>query len=137
MLSGIYITKSDKERLIKLIEDAKYKDFKTDQYLRVLEAEIDKAKVIEDKAMPKDVITMNSRVLLSMEGTEEEFTLVYPKDADVKNNKISVFSPIGTAILGYREGSSIEWKVPNGVVEIKVVKVLSQPSYTEELRQII
>ena len=137
MLSGIYIRKTDKEHLLKLIEEAKYKDFKTDQYLKSLEAEIEKAKVNEDDHIPKDVITMNSRVILSMEGTEEEFTLVYPKDVDVKNNKISVFSPIGTAILGYREGSSIEWKVPNGIVEIKVVKVLYQPSYQDGLKQLI
>lgn len=129
MAGGIYITQTDKEQLSKLIEEAKYKEFKTDQYLKALEAEIERARVFQDNLVPKDVITMNSKVLLSMEGTEEEFTLVYPKEADVKHNKISVLSPIGTAILGYREGSTIEWKVPNGIIEIVVLKVLVQPCY--------
>jgi len=70
---------------------------------------------------------MNSRVLLHVDGDEMEVSLVYPQDAGRDNKKLSIFSPIGTAILGYGEGSVIEWEVPSRVLKIHVKKVLYQP----------
>ena len=40
---------------------------------------------------------------------------------------ISVLEPIGTALLGYRVGDIIEWKVPKGIRKIKVEELLYQP----------
>jgi regulator of nucleoside diphosphate kinase len=127
MSQVIYITQSDKDKLLNIIEKAKYIDLKPNQNLKDLETEIYRADVKHYDELPDDVITMNTKVILSLDGIEEEITLVYPKEADVKNNRISVLSPIGTAILGYREGSTIEWRVPSGAVRIEVKKVLFQP----------
>jgi regulator of nucleoside diphosphate kinase len=127
MSKTICITQTDKVKLLDIIEDAKYIHLKTNQYIKDLEAEIKKATVIGYEQLPKDVITMNSKVILSIDHEEEEITLVYPNEADVKQNKISILSPIGTAILGYSEGSLIEWKVPSGIVKIEVKKVIFQP----------
>jgi regulator of nucleoside diphosphate kinase len=49
------------------------------------------------------------------------------EDADVEQDKISVLAPIGTAMLGYRQGDSFEWKVPEGVRRFKVEEILYQP----------
>jgi regulator of nucleoside diphosphate kinase len=57
----------------------------------------------------------------------EEYELVYPADADMAHNRISVLAPIGTAILGYRLGDVIEWPVPAGLRRIRVEEVLYQP----------
>ena len=86
---------------------------------------------IED--LPKDVITMNSKILIIMNGNEGEVTLVYPQEADLIEDKISILSPIGTAILGYREGDTIEWAVPSGSIEIHIQKILYQPEAAGDL----
>ncbi|WP_069999154.1 GreA/GreB family elongation factor [Cellulosilyticum sp. I15G10I2] len=127
MSRQIFITQSDKDRLLELIYKAKYEDLKDNLGLQELEAEINRAVVTSVDQLPANVITMNTKVILLIEDAEEEFTLVYPNEADILQNKISVLSPIGTAILGYSEGSVIEWKVPDGIVLIEVKKVLFQP----------
>ena len=72
---------------------------------------------------------MNSRVHVKelRSGSEMEITLVYPKQADVKEKKISVLAPLGVAILGYKEGDQIEWSLPHHNFSYKIEKVLYQP----------
>lgn len=79
--------------------------------------------------VPPDVITMNSRVKLQDldSGDEMIYTLVYPSDADTGQNRISILAPIGTALIGYRVGDIVEWKVPSGVKRLKVEEILYQP----------
>jgi regulator of nucleoside diphosphate kinase len=55
------------------------------------------------------------------------FTLTFPRDADIETGKLSVLSPVGTAILGHSEGEFIEWHVPAGIRRYKIEKVLYQP----------
>jgi len=124
MSRKIYVTEADKQKLKKIIDDAiddKNKEFKE------LDAELARAEVVGINKLPADVITMNSRVLLLMDGIEEEISLVYPHEADVSQNMISVLSPVGIAILGYREGDTVEWRVPSGIIKVEVKKVLYQP----------
>jgi regulator of nucleoside diphosphate kinase len=72
---------------------------------------------------------MNSTVRLRDldTGDMETYTLVYPAEADVDEQLISVLAPIGTAILGYRVGDVIKWPVPGGFVRLRVEKILYQP----------
>jgi hypothetical protein len=72
--------------------------------------ELARAQIVAGGELPADVITMNTRVLLRVDGAEEEVSLVFPNEADVAQNRISVLSPIGTAILGYRTGDTFEWR---------------------------
>ena len=127
MATRIYITKTDKERLKKNLESVLHNGKVPDKLIRDLEHEISRATVVDSEQISSDVITMNSRVLLHLDGDEMEVSLVYPQDADIDRNKLSVFSPIGTAILGYSEGSVIEWEVPSGITKIHIRKVLYQP----------
>lgn len=94
-----------------------------------LAAELDRAVVVESDKIPKDVVTMNSRVCLRDldNGEDELYQVVYPEDTDIEHNKISVLAPIGTAILGYKVGDVIEWKVPAGLRRLKIKKILYQP----------
>lgn len=128
MSKEIFITQSDKDKLLEIIDkDYSYNNYGTSLNLKVLETEIRRANVISNIKLPDNVITMNTRVVLLIDDVEEELTLVFPDETDIKENKISVLSPIGTAILGYREGSSLEWNVPNGTVQIKVISVTHLP----------
>ncbi|MEG6615786.1 nucleoside diphosphate kinase regulator [Peptococcaceae bacterium 1198_IL3148] len=125
----IYITKVDKERLEKLISKEREFNPGSREYLKDLSNELEKAQVVEPKDIPSDVVTMNSKVeLVDLDADEEMvYTLVYPEDADLSQDKISILAPIGTAILGYRVGEIVDWKVPNGVVQLKVQAILYQP----------
>lgn len=90
-----------------------------------LRKELNKAKVLPLQDVPSDVISMESTVtLLDLQsGLEKVIALVYPDEADYKEGKISVLAPIGTALIGYRQGDEIEWKMPGGVKQFKVIKV--------------
>ena len=60
-------------------------------------------------------------------GESNTYSLVFPTEADFAEGKISVLAPIGTAILGYKQGDTIEWSVPSGVRKLKVEEILYQP----------
>jgi len=125
----IYITDSDKKRLKQLIRDARVFGSEHEIYLEKLEGELSRGKVVKSKEIPKDVITMNSKIRFKDLATREEmiYSLVFPDSADPDQNKISILAPIGTALLGYKVGDVIEWKVPAGLRKLKVLEVLYQP----------
>jgi len=125
----IYMTEFDMERLRTLIRDAKRLDRRGNKYWEDLETELSRAQVVAPTDVPVDVITMNSKVRLRDLASQEELIvmLVFPGDADIVQNKISVLAPIGTAMLGYRVGDVFTWKVPDGVRRLQVEKVLYQP----------
>jgi regulator of nucleoside diphosphate kinase len=129
----IYITESDKIKLEKIIQESLHQNIYKEEYIKSLLAEIEIAKVVKPKAVPKDVITMNSKVcLVSPEGDEEEYTLVFPNEANVMENKISILAPVGTAMIGYKAGDIIEWPVPDGIIKFKVKEILFQPEASGE-----
>ena len=130
MARDIFITSLDRERLLKLIaNEREFGRMNSDNHLHILEKEVTRAQVMSQAEIPSDVVTMNTKVMLKDLDTGEEmdYTLVYPENADFETNRISILAPIGTAILGFREGDVFEWQVPAGNVRLGVVKVLYQP----------
>ena len=125
----IYITEFDMERLTKLLQDAQFTTYRKSDYLEKLEEELERAHLVKPEEVPADVVTMNSRVrMVDVESHEEmTLTLVFPQDADIDQNKISVLAPIGTAMLGYRLGDTFEWVVPDGVRKLRIEEILYQP----------
>lgn len=125
----IHITEFDLERLKKLLMDAQSTVYRKSDYLERLQLELSRAEVVQPKDIPNDVITMNSTVCVEDIDTKEEetYTLVFPKDADISQGKISVLAPVGTAMLGYEVGDSFEWDVPAGKRRLRVKKILYQP----------
>ena len=103
-----------------------------------LEAELDRAEVVEPKDVPPDVVTMNSTVRFSIGESVEEFclTLAYPKDVQGQADRISVLAPVGSALLGLSVGSELEWPRPGGGSSVvKVVEVVYQPERSGELHR--
>ncbi len=125
MSQEIYITLEDKDKIMALIDKGEVDQRRDAPYLKALEREVKRAKVVSPEDSSVRFITMNSTVMLLVDGEPEEVTLVFPEDSNPKDNKISVLSPMGTAILGLQEGSSIDWKIPSGMIHIIVDKVLS------------
>ena len=111
---SLYLTQEDLDRLFDLIET--YSSAPNADRLQKLESELVRAVAVSAEEIPKDVVTMNSRVVFEDETTGErrEITLVYPKHADIASGKVSVLVPVGTALLGMRVGQTIDWELPNG-----------------------
>ena len=130
----IYVTEPDYRRLTGLIEITRERNGVDIEYLNTLEAELDRAEIVDPKRIPANVITMRSKVRLKdlVSGEAKVYSLVFPTEANFSEGKISVLAPIGTAILGYKSGDSIEWPVPSGVRRLKVDEILYQPEATGE-----
>lgn len=125
----IYVTEFDMKRLRDLVDIARRAESYNKDYLNKLLEELDRGQVVAPEDVPKDVITMNSRVCLTDLDTGEEttYTLVFPENADINEGKISVLAPIGTAMFGYRLGDTFTWKIPDGVIRLQVKEILYQP----------
>jgi regulator of nucleoside diphosphate kinase len=126
---AIFITDFDMERLQKLLEGTKKWSQRDRGYLEKLEEELDRAIVVPSKDVPGDVVTMNARVRVRDldSGKETILRLVFPADADYEQGRVSILAPIGTALIGYRAGDTVEWEVPAGVRRLKIAEVLYQP----------
>jgi regulator of nucleoside diphosphate kinase len=131
----IYITDFDMRRLKNVVEAAKEICEKDRNCLVKLLAELERARILPQDSIPADVITMHSIVSLKDLDTEEEmvFRLVYPGETDFGEDTISVLAPIGTAVLGYKVGDTIEWEVPDGIRRLTVQEVLEQPEAKGDL----
>ena len=95
-----------------------------------LEAELARAKVVDPQDVPADVVTMNSTVKFSVEGSGDdiELTLVYPKDVEDSGRTISILAPVGSALLGLSQGDAIDWPKPGGgQIRLTVREVTFQP----------
>lgn len=129
MNKSIHITTQDQQRLQDLIAQTAASGPRQQGDWKALADELRRAVIVQPDEVPADVITMNSRADLIDLDTNETvtFTLVFPQDAWLDEDKISVLAPIGAGMLGYRVGDEFEWKVPQGVRRMKVVKVRYQP----------
>ena len=102
-----------------------------------LEAELDRADVLDPKDMPPTVVTMNSNVRFTiLEGAKTStLTLVYPKDMDGSADKVSIFAPVGIALLGLSVGDEIKMPSPTGQVTVRVDAITFQPESAGELHR--
>lgn len=126
---NIVVTELDYERLRKLIESARQFRHHDLEHLAALEGELDHATIVKAGEVAGDVVTMNSRVRVKdlNDGREFTYQVVFPGNADVAKNRISVLAPIGTGLLGYSAGTTLEWRVPSGLRRFRILAVEYQP----------
>lgn len=124
-----YMTEFDIDRLEAFLEGAK-KSYRYDRnVLESLQEEIGRSQIVKSRQVPPDVVTINSRIRLRDLDADQEMilTLVLPNSANFAEGRLSVASPIGTAIIGYTAGDAIEWNVPSGTKRIRIEEILYQP----------
>ncbi|MDD5483848.1 MAG: nucleoside diphosphate kinase regulator [Kiritimatiellae bacterium] len=128
-MKHIYITQNDYDRLLVMLSEREKAENKDSPYLQSLRQEIARAIIVPSDKIPRHVITMHSQVSLRDMDSREDmvYTLTFPDEADAAGNKISILAPIGTALIGYSVGDTIEWKVPTGLRRLKVMKIIYQP----------
>jgi regulator of nucleoside diphosphate kinase len=125
----IYITQHDLQRLKKLLDDISKESSPKDFSAQELKDEMNRALVVSPKEVPENVITMNSRVLLRDVGSGESMMLwlVFPAKMDAVKNPVSILSPLGTAMIGYKVGDVFTWESPTGTKQVEVLDILYQP----------
>ena len=136
---NIIISSADRDRLLQLIDSARLDRRIPSQSLDLLEGELARASIVEPQELPRDVVAMNSTVWFRDLDSEEieRYTLVFPPDADVIRDRISVLAPVGTALLGYRLRDIVEWRVPLGRRRLEITNVeQNQPAYDRELEPV-
>lgn len=122
----ITISKLDLERLERHLNSDKVKMLPGSS---MLQQELVRANVVAPEEIGSDTVTMNSTVEFMDERTNKAYklTLVYPDQAGAPGT-VSVFAPVGSALLGLSVGETIEWQVPGGKqLELRVVSVVDQP----------
>ena len=94
-----------------------------------LQAELKKAKLVNKDDFPEDVVRLNSKVRIKAQDKDEvmELMLVTPDKADIKEKRISIMAPIGTALIGFRQGQKVKWQVPAGKRTFTILEVFNEP----------
>lgn len=117
------ITQKDKKRLQGLIS-------KLQAEHPELVKKLENAEIISDHDVPRDVITMNTKIrfFIKEENREDLAKLVYHFDVDKEENNVSVFSLFGTFILGMKVGQEATFVEPGEEdFNIKILEILFQP----------
>lgn len=109
---GIVVNKSDHARLLQLANGLL--DRKPDMAEELL-SELERARVVERGEMLQTTVQMGSTIeYQNQDGQIRTLTLVYPADADIAQGKVSILTPVGTAVLGLRAGQTMEWVAADG-----------------------
>jgi regulator of nucleoside diphosphate kinase len=125
---AIVVTDADARRLRGLLAARRETAVHDEAHLDELELELERAMLVDADSVPRDVVVMESAVRVRDLSNDEprEYTLVYPAQADLEAGRISVLAPLGTALLGFREGDEVEWMMPGGLRRLRIEKVRSR-----------
>jgi regulator of nucleoside diphosphate kinase len=126
MDNKIFITEKDYLRLSNLLNNLEVEP----DSLENLEIEMERATILSDDEVPSGLVTMNSTVEYEdlSSGKSTTITIIYPGNETSAGKNISVLAPLGSALLGLKEGQEINWKFPSGKTKrLKIIKVMYQP----------
>lgn len=129
MENKLYITQNDMERLEPVLDAALQKNSQQRDNIERLMDDLDRADIVDDMDIPDDVVTMNSEVtVIDLDSKQQmTFALVFPENAALDDKKISILAPVGSAVLGYRVGDIVEWRVPLCKKRLKIDRVIQHP----------
>jgi regulator of nucleoside diphosphate kinase len=123
----IVISAEDFQRLSSLANAARNS---TPHLADELADEIGRAHVLAEGEHAQEIVCMNSEVEFRDDttGKVQRVTLVYPDKADISRRKVSILTPVGTALIGVRKGHSITWETPKGDSRQLTVLSVHKPS---------
>ena len=96
--------------------------------------ELSRAIVVKDNALPPHTVRLNSKVRVQDMASKKitDLTIVMPPHADIKQKKISILTPMASALIGFRKGDEIEWKMPSGMKKYNVLEVTDPVNAEQE-----
>lgn len=132
---SVVITAQDAERLRRLI--ATQRRGLLAAAAERLAAKLDGAVIVRTTQVPDDVVTMYTRARIRhLDGDRSaDYTLVLPGDAEIGSNRLSVLTPLGSALLGQREGDAVRWPKPDGGPRLRIEAILNQPEAVRGTRR--
>ncbi|MCY1510071.1 Regulator of nucleoside diphosphate kinase [compost metagenome] len=118
---SIILSKSDFKFLSEHFEKAVMSDYNKSR----LRTEIKNATVLDDDKLPEDVVSLHTEAKIVSVANNQEFLfkLVLPKEANIKQHKVSIFAPMSIALLGYQTNDIINWEMPDGIKEFRILSV--------------
>ncbi|MCT7374747.1 nucleoside diphosphate kinase regulator [Chelativorans salis] len=121
----IIVSRTDHDRLLGLATAMEEHD---PVFAETMIAELERARVVEDSALPETVVRMGSTLTYTAdEAPPTTVTLVFPVEADITEGKISVTTPVGAVLVGLSAGQSIDWTARNGRTHRLTVTDVRQP----------
>ena len=123
--NSLVLRKDDYSLLTAYLRNARFQSNFNKRDADDLQAELKKATLVNADEFPEDVVGLNSKVTIKAEDKNEEMELmiVTPDKANIKERKISIMAPIGTALIGFRQGQKVKWKVPSGNRTFTILEV--------------
>jgi regulator of nucleoside diphosphate kinase len=87
--------------------------------------ELSRAIIVKNDAFPPHTVRLNSKVTVLNLETERimNFMIVLPEQADMGKQQVSVLTPLGTALIGFRKGEEVLWRVPAGLKRFRILDV--------------
>lgn len=129
----ILLTQADHQRLSQLLQVARRNKLEDACHLNDLASELDSATVVPGPDMPDDVVTLHTRVRLEFPHTARPTTcqLVLPTELNMAAGRVSVLSPLGTALIGRRTGDDVDYSVRGIRRSVRVLGIVYQPESAE------
>ncbi|MBD0367316.1 MAG: GreA/GreB family elongation factor [Flavisolibacter sp.] len=126
--NGLVLRKDDYEIILSYLRGSQNKSAFDRQNAEELQAELKKATLVDKDNFPQEVVRLNSKVKIAEgnKGNVMELVLVTPDKANIREGKISVMAPIGTALIGFRQGQKVKWQVPAGKKTCTIMEVINQ-----------
>jgi regulator of nucleoside diphosphate kinase len=123
------VTYTDRCRLGQLLNDEECCSWSSHSCRAKLELLLEQAQPVEAHRAPENLVTMNSMVRLSALPSEKRrtVTLVYPSDMDLASDGVSVFEPLGTALLGHKVGDEIQCPAEKCQQRFRIAELVYQP----------
>jgi len=127
---NITLSRTDHDRLLGLAEAIEDRD---PVLAETMITELERARVVDDQALPETVVRMGSTLTYTTDdGAPHTVTLVFPVEADIEKGRISVTTPVGTALIGLSVGQAIDWTARDGRTHRLTVTDIRQPALGED-----
>jgi len=105
--------------------EARRNQAKTISRIRFLQKVLEHSRVIDPDVLPKDRVCLLSKVEFTNLSTDArmKFEIVSPHEMNLEAGKISLKSPIGSALMGKKVGDIVEAKVPSGTLRLRIENI--------------
>ncbi|WP_326937154.1 GreA/GreB family elongation factor [Flavobacterium sp. PL11] len=123
------LTNADYNVLRELTKNAK--DSTNIREIALLTQELNRAIINKDGTVDQSIIRMNSKVTIEDVNSKQQMKvqIVMPSQANLKEGKVSILAPVCVAIIGFTENDEVEWQLPSGIKNLKIISVDNETNH--------